>query len=123
MITVFAVGQSGTTQGSPITGIDYMWLTSKKGLDRSSSMQGMPILVTCDQESGWVGAWVVPEKGEHWYATKVAANPLSEWRYKSIVLRSHQEPALKRLKATSKRTTDVQVVCEESPVGESKPLG
>ena len=39
------------------------------------------------------------------------------------MLRSDQEPALKRLKEAIQLTTDAQVVCEESPVGESKLFG
>ena len=38
-------------------------------------------------------------------------------------MRSDQEPAIKVLKAVVQRESSCEVVCEESPVGESQSLG
>ena len=46
----------------------------------------MPILVAVDEATEWIGAWVVPEKGEHWYAIKVLVMFVEELGYENIVL-------------------------------------
>ena len=48
---------------------------------------------------------------------------LAELGYKRVIIRSGQKPAINKLKETVKRVSDTQIVCEESPVGESKSLG
>ena len=63
----------------------------------------MPILMSADQKTGWIGAWVVPEKGEHWYAVKSLSGNLEELGYQRVVVRNDQEPAIVKLKATVKR--------------------
>ena len=54
---------------------------------------------------------------------KVLETQLAELGYKRVIMRSDQEPAVKKLKETVKRVSDTQIVCEEFPVGESKSLG
>ena len=83
----------------------------------------MPILVAVDEATEWMGAWVVPEKGEHWYAIKILVTFVEELGYEKIVLKSDQEPAIMGLKAAVKRELSTRVVFEESPVGESQALG
>ena len=63
------------------------------------------------------------KKGDHWYSSRVLEGQLAELGYKRVIIRSDQEPAIKKLKETVKRVSDTQIVCEESPVGESKSLG
>jgi hypothetical protein len=80
----------------------------------------MPILVAVDEATEWMGAWVVPEKGEHWYAIKTLVTFVEELGYEKIVLKSDQEPAIMGLKAAVKRELSTMIVFEESPVGEPK---
>ena len=63
----------------------------------------MPILVAMDESTGWMGACVVPEKGEHWYAIEVFAGYTEETGHKRIILKSDQEPAIIKLKSVAKR--------------------
>ena len=71
-------------------GIDYMWMMSNEDEEKGTSVQGMPILVMADQESVWTNAWVVPEKGDHWYSSKVLETQLAELGYKRVIIRSGQ---------------------------------
>ncbi|MFM7989716.1 MAG: hypothetical protein ACKPKO_61425, partial [Candidatus Fonsibacter sp.] len=48
---------------------------------------------------------------------------IGELGYKRVIMRSDQAPAIKRLNETVRRTACVQIVREESLVGESKSLG
>ena len=49
-----------------------MWMTGEGDKEgQPGRLRGMPILVAVDDTTEWMGAWVVPEKGEHWYAIKV----------------------------------------------------
>ena len=107
----------------PIAGIDYMWMTSSEDKGEAGDQRGMPILVSVDEETGWVGAWVVPEKGEHWHAIKVLTGNLEEVGHKRVIVRSDQEPAILKLKQAVKREASLEMVNEESPVGESPSLG
>ena len=59
-------------------------------------MRGMPILVALDEVTDWMGAWVVPEKGEHWYAIKVLAGYIEETGRNRKMLKSDQESAISR---------------------------
>jgi hypothetical protein len=38
----------------------------------------MPILTAIDDSTEWMGAWVVPEKGEHWYSIKMPVTFIDE---------------------------------------------
>ena len=108
----------------PIITIDYMWMTGEGDKEgQPGRLRGMPILVAVDDATEWMGAWVVPEKGEHWYAIKVLITFVEELGYESIILKSDQEPAIMGLKAAVKREMSTRVVFEESPVGESQSLG
>ena len=62
-------------RGMPVVAIDYMWM--KSGMDeRSDDMRGMPILVIKDGDTGNISAYVVPEKGAHWFAIKILKTEL-----------------------------------------------
>ncbi len=92
-----------------------MWMTSGEvDGEEESTLRGMPILVAADQASGWVGAWRVPRKGDHWYSTQVLAKQIEEWGYDRIILRSDQEPAIKALKAAVKRESQCEIVFVKS---------
>ena len=53
----------------------------------TGKVEGMPILVAVDDTTEWMGAWVVPEKGEHWYAIKVLIAFVEELGYEKIILK------------------------------------
>ena len=114
-----------TTQKSeiPIVGIDFMWMTSEEDKREYGYQREMPILVSADEKTGWLGAWVIPEKGEHWHAVRMLVGSLEELGYNQVIVRSDQEPAIVKLKSAVKREITREVICKESPVGDSQSLG
>ena len=54
----------------PVIVIDYMWMTGEENGTKQMEFRGMPILTAVDDSTEWMGAWVVPEKGEHWFPSK-----------------------------------------------------
>ena len=46
----------------------------------------MSILVAVDECTDWIGVWVVPEKGEIWYAIKALAGYIEETGHKRVIL-------------------------------------
>ena len=106
-----------------IVGIYYMWMTSEEDHGGDRLHRIMSILMSADQKTGWIGACVVPEQGEHWYAVKSLSRKLEELGYRRVVVRSDQEPAIVILKAAVKSELNQAVICEEAPVGESQSLG
>ena len=62
----------------------------------------MPILTAIDDSTVWMGAWVVPEKGEHLYAVKMLVTFIDELGYKKIILKSDQEAAILNLKTVKR---------------------
>ena len=114
-----------TTQKSeiPIVGIDYTWMTSEEDTKEEGGHRGIQILVSADERTRRLGAWVIPEKGEHWHAVKTLVGNLDELGHKQVIERSGQEPAIVKLKQAVKREAAQEVVCEESPVVESQSLG
>ena len=83
----------------------------------------MPILVSVERKSGWLGAWVVPEKGEHWRAIRVLFGNLEELGYEQVIARSGLAPAMARLKKAVKRELGEDMTYEVAPVSESNSLG
>ena len=79
----------------PVIVIDYMWMTGEeeKGT-KQYEFRGMPILTALDDSTEWMGAWVVPEKGEHWYAIKMLVTCIDKLGYTKIILKSDQEAAI-----------------------------
>ena len=43
---------------------------------------GMPISVSADEKTGWLGAWVIPDKGEDWHAVKTLMGNVDELGHK-----------------------------------------
>jgi len=99
-----------------------MWMMDGED-PRLEYMRGMPILVAIDESTDWMGAWVVPEKGDNWYAIKVLAGYIEETGHRRVILKSDQKRAIIKLKNAVKRESGVEIACEESPVGEPKSLG
>ena len=81
------------------------------------------LVVMKDSMSKAICANVVPRKGDHEYAVMRAVQDIRSLGYKRIILKSDQEPALLKLKEGIVRATDVEIVSEESPVGESQSNG
>ena len=73
----------------------------------------MPILVASDEDTDWMGDWVVQEKGENWYVIKVLAGYIEETGHKRVVFKSDQEPAIIKLNHALKREMGTDIVCEE----------
>ena len=74
-----------TTQTSeiPIAGIDYIWMAPEEDKKEEGEHRGMPILVSADEQAGWLGAWVIPENGEHWHAVETLVGHLDELGHKN----------------------------------------
>jgi len=84
----------------------------------------MPILVLKDRETKSIQADVVPRKGEDEYAIRRLSQMIRSLGSKKVILKSDQEPAIKSLKERVKANVqDVDIIIEESPVGESKSNG
>ena len=83
----------------------------------------MPILGGMDEESGSLIDDVVPEKGRHPHAIKRLGERLDELGYRRMILKSDDEPAIVALKAAAKLEGKVEIVPEESPVGDSQSNG
>ena len=82
----------------PGVGIDYMWMTEEGDEEeKEEDMRGMPILVAIDEHTDWTGAWVVPEKGQDWYAIKALAGCIEDSGHDIIMLKSNQERAIIKL--------------------------
>ena len=57
----------------------------------------MPILVMKNSLDKWVSAFVVPQKGACEYAVKAVAREIQNAGCNRIIIKSHQEPAIKEL--------------------------
>ena len=78
-----------------------MWMMAGED-PRVEDMRGVPILVAIDESTGWMGAWVVPEKGENWYAIKVPAGYIEEIGHIRVIMKSDQEPAIIKLRSAAR---------------------
>ena len=106
--------------GIPVISIDYAFMGS--GQEDEDGSQN-PILVVEDDTSKAVMAHMLPRKGADEYAVERLKQDLGLLGYKRIVLKSDQEPAILALKAEVKRTSDIEIVPEMSPVGDSQSNG
>ena len=92
--------------------------------EESEDPRGMPIIAMHDRKSKAVMAHVVHEKGPNEYAISRVANEIRNLGYNKIIFKSDQEPAIKALKNKVKEEmTDVEIIMEESPVGDHKSNG
>jgi len=85
--------------------------------------EGMPILVMHDRASKTIFADVVPATGLNPYAVARMKANLESLGYKRVVIKTDQEPAIMALKEAVVRETHMEVVKEESPIGESSSNG
>ena len=84
----------------------------------------MPILAAVGSASDWIGAWVVPEKGAHWYAIKALVGCIIIQDTKQeVILKSDQEPAAMKLRAAVKREITVKSSVRRIASGRVKVAG
>ena len=87
----------------------------------------MPVLVAKDRKSKLIRARVVPQKGANAYAIKIVGGILESLRYKRILLKRDQEPAIMALKSAAVKLVQLaigkEILFEESPVGASAANG
>ena len=108
----------------PVISSDYM------GLKHREPEEGQnPIIVTVDRKTKTKFAHVLKAKGVDHYAVEICARDLTTGLgYNKFVLKDDQEPAIKSLREAVIRRVgaikgEVQVIPEESPVGESQSNG
>mgnify|MGYP000178902320 CR=1 FL=1 len=82
----------------------------------------MPTIAMKDRKSKWIVAEVVPNKGECPYAARRIARNLRQLGYKMIYWKSGQEPSILALRNQVRMEVaqDIEIVNEETPVGDSK---
>ena len=83
----------------------------------------MPTMVMRDSKSRRVFAKVVPEKGRCPYAILWAHKDIEGLGYKKIILKSDNENPILALKAAIKNESTVEIIMEESPVGDHASNG
>ena len=66
-------------------------------------------MVSADQTSGWLGAWVVPEKGDYLHVVTKLIGNLEELGYTKVIVRSDQEPAIVKLKSAVKKGNHTRI--------------
>ena len=100
--------------------IDYMYMSDKQDVLEE---KGMPTLVCKDDCSGMMVAKVVPSKGIQVYAISSLVKFIKCLGYKKVICKSDNEPAILALKEAARKELDVQVVMEESAVGDHQGNG
>jgi len=67
---------------------------------------------------------MVPKKGGDAYAITALVREIdANYRYKMVILRSDQEPAILDLKTKVKKLCKTEIVFQETPVGDSQSGG
>ena len=105
--------------------IDYAFMTSDGDAEDEDQL-GMPILVMHDRQSGKVNSNVVPSKGVNPYAVIKCVQNIKLLGYYRLHLKSDQEPAIVALREAVKAALadeKIEVMPEESPLGESQANG
>ena len=108
-------------QEMPVVSVDYAYLAESSAKGSQERMQ--PVIVLKDRKAGTVKAHMVEEKGINAFAVKRIGQDLALLGYKRIVFKSDNEPAILALKQAVKNESAVEIVMEESPVGESASNG
>ena len=105
----------------PTVSIDYAFLNEKQEVGDDTC--GMPILAIKDRKTGIIQARVVPSKGNDKYAKKRLKKDIELLGYKKIVMKSDNESSILSLKQAVKDNTNVEIIPEESPVGDHQANG
>ena len=80
-------------------------------------------MVIKDRKPQIIRARVVPNKGSNAYAIRRLSDDLSRLGHAKIVFKSDGEPAIISLNEAVKRESEIDIVLEESPVGEHQANG
>ena len=121
-----------SNEGTPTISIDYAFLNEKQEIQRRNKSSdeietvetlGMPILAIKDRKSGMIQSRVVPAKGAEKFAIKRLVKDLELLGYNKVVLKSDNEASIIALKKAVKETTKVEIIPEESPVGDHQANG
>ena len=125
--------------GVPVVSIDYAFIGKKPATAAEESLEAggsdeeeevgkdgktLTVLVLRDRQSKYVTASVVPRKSDHPYTVhRVGQDIACVLGYKRVILKSDQEPAIKKLKAAVRREWSLEIPDEYSPVGDSQSNG
>ena len=99
---------------------------TSEGDGEDEDQLGMPILVMHDRQSGKVNSNVVPSKGVNPYAVMRCVQNIKLLGYYKLLFKSDQEPAIVAFREAVKvalADEKIEVMPEESPVGESQANG
>ena len=111
---------------------DYMYMkenpTNTKHRDEIVEGEGNPIIVMKDSwsvgGSGGILAFAVPNKGMDEYAIQRGSTYVNKvFGYDKMIFKSDQEPAIVSYLECVKSHAGNQIMCEHSPVGDSKSDG
>ena len=111
-----------SNEATPTVSIDYAFLNEKQEIDTGENL-GMPILAIKDRTSGMIQSRVVPAKGTDKFAIKRLVKDIELLGYNKIILKSDNEPSILALKKAVKEITKVEIIPEESPVGDHQANG
>ena len=111
-----------SNEGVPTVSIDYAFLNEKQEVGNTEN-SGMPILAIKDRKSGMIQSRVVPAKGTDKFAIKRLKKDIELLGYKKIILKSDNESSILALKQAVKDSTNIEVILEESPVGDHQANG
>ena len=112
----------------PVVSMDYCFMSDKRDAnddeeeegEEQEKAKGMPILVMKDRKHKYVFASVVPRKGADPYAVRrVGQDLVAILGYKRVVIKSDQEPAIKKLKEAVRFEHALEIPVEESPAYDS----
>ena len=106
--------------GVPIVSIDYMFMSENQ---KATEEKGMPNLVLKDRDTKTIKACTVTSKGINDYAVRRIVKAIEELGHKKIILKSDGESAIVALKRRIKHILPLNVVLEESPVGDHQANG
>ena len=85
--------------------------------------RGMPILIVKDDQTKVNWAHVVPNKGRDPHAIERLRRDLEMLGHKEIIMKRDGENSIKALRAAVKLVSSVDIITEESPVGEHQANG
>jgi len=112
--------QDKSREEVPVVSIDYMFMNEKQNAEEE---KGMPILVMKDRKTKMIWAHVVAKKGRDGYAIKRISKNISLLGHRKIIFKSDGEPSIVALKEAVKAEQAIDMILEESPVGDHRANG
>jgi len=129
-------------EGVSLVVMDYMYMKSKEGTgreveaeesseeeedgesDAESKKFGLPTLVMRDVDRGVTFATTVPRKGKDPFGVRRASRDITKvLGLKRLILKCDQEPAILDLKEAIRLESGIEIIDEESMVGDSASNG